>query len=292
MRSVTRTWEAAVVSQTQLRAPDVYGRTFEMDALALAAIAERLESRGAHQFIAAVIDEYMTGLIQSPSDSVLEIGCGTGAIARAIVRRPEMKGHIMAVDISPELLRMARQLAADDGLDGRIDFRVGDAHGLDLPDGSFDVVVMHTLVSHVAQPATVLAEGRRLLRPGSGRLVIFDGDFASWTFATGAADVGEATDRAVQRGIVAHPRAMRALPRLLGEAGLDLNWYRAYAVADVGRADFWLSSIASFRVLLPAAGTMTQAEVDAFVAELEQASAENRFFGACNFYTYLAQRDT
>jgi hypothetical protein len=67
---------------------------------------------------------------------------------------------------------------------------------------------------------------------------------------------------------------------------------RAYAVADVGRADFWLSSIASFRVLLPVAGTMTQAEADAYVTELERASAENRFFGACNFYTYVAQRDT
>jgi ubiquinone/menaquinone biosynthesis C-methylase UbiE len=281
-----------VVNQTQLRAPDVYGRTFEMDDPALAAIAERLESRGAHPFIAAVIDEYMTGLIQSPADSVLEIGCGTGAVVRAIARRPEMKGAITAVDVSPKLIVMAQQLTVDGGLDGRIDFRVGDAHGLDLPDGKFDVVVMHTLVSHVAQPAEVLAEGRRLTRPGSGRLVVFDGDFASWTFATGAADVGEATDRAVQRGIVAHPRAMRALPRLLREVGLDLNWYRAYAVADVGRANFWLSSLASFRVLLPAAGTMTKAEADAFVAELERASEENRFFGACNFYTYLAQRDT
>jgi hypothetical protein len=40
---------------------------------------------------------------------------------------------------------------------------------------------------------------------------------------------------------------MRALPRLLAEAGLDLNWSRAYVVADIGRAEFWLSSIASFR---------------------------------------------
>lgn len=287
-----RTGEAMVVSQTQLRAPDVYGRTFEMDAPALAAIAQRLEARGAHAFIAGVIDEYMAGLIQSPADSVLEIGCGTGAVVRTIAQRPEMKGPVTAVDISPKLIELARQLATEAGLGDRIDFRVGDAHRLDLPDGSFDVVVMHTLVSHVAQPAEVLAEGRRLTRPGSGRLVVFDGDFASWTFATGAADIGEATDRAVQRGIVAHPRAMRALPRLLGEAGLDLNWYRAYAVADVGRADFWESSVTSFRVLLPAAGTMTQAEADAFVAELERASEENRFFGACNFYTYLAQRDT
>jgi ubiquinone/menaquinone biosynthesis C-methylase UbiE len=283
--------EANVVDQTQLRAPDVYGRTFEMDVSALAAIAERLEARGGHPFIAAVIEEYMAGLIQSPADTVLEIGCGTGVVARAIARRPEMNGSVTAVDISPHLIEIARRLAQEGGLGGRIDFRVGDAHALDLPEGGFDVVVMHTLVSHVANPAEVLAEGRRLLRPGSGRLVVFDGDFASWTFATEAADVGEATDRAVQRGIVAQPRVMRAMPRLLAKVGLDLNWSRAYVVADIGSFDFWAPSVTSFRVLLPAAGTMTGVEANAFVDELERASAGNRFFGACNFYTYVAQRD-
>ncbi|TCZ64813.1 methyltransferase domain-containing protein [Roseicella aquatilis] len=277
--------------QTQLRAPDVYGRTFEMDGPALAAIAERMEARGAHPFVAGVIDEYMAGLIQTPADTLLEIGCGTGAVARAIAARPEMRGPVVAVDVSPHLLETARRIAAEAGLAGRIDFRLGDAHRLDLPDGGFDVVVMHNLISHVAQPAGVLAEGRRLLRPGSGRLVVFDGDYASWTFATGAADIGAATDLAVQRGIVAHPRAMRALPRLLAEAGLDLNWSRAYVVADIGRAEFWTPSVASFRVLLPAAGTMTGPEASAFVAALERASDENRFFAACNFYTYVAQRD-
>jgi ubiquinone/menaquinone biosynthesis C-methylase UbiE len=279
------------VEQTQLRAPDVYGRTFEMDEPTLAAIAERLEARGAHPFVAGVIDDYMAGLVQSPADSVLELGCGTGAVARAIARRPEVRGPVAAVDISPRLIEAARRLAEEGGLGGRIDFGVGDAHGLPLPDGGFDLVVMHNLLSHVAHPAGVLAEGRRLLEPGSGRLVVFDGDFASWTFATAAADVGEATDRAVRRGIVAQPRAMRAMPRLLAEAGLDLNWSRAYVVADIGRADFWAPSVASFRVLLPRAGTMTGAEADAFADGLERASAENRFFAACNFYTYVAQRD-
>jgi SAM-dependent methyltransferase len=280
-----------MVEQRQLRAPDVYGRTFEMDEAALAAMTERLEARGAHPFTAAAIDEYMAGLVQSPADSVLEVGCGTGAVARAIARRPEVQGPVIAVDVSPALVEAARHLAREDGLEERIDFRVGDAHRLPLPDGGFNVVVMHTLVSHVAAPTEVLAEGRRLLQPGSGRLVVFDGDYASWTFATGAADLGEATDRAVQQGIVAQPRVMRAMPGLLAAAGLDLNWSRAHVVADIGRAEFWASSVASFRVLLPRAGTMSEGDAAAFADELERASEENRFFAACNFYTYVAQRD-
>ena len=63
-----------------------------------------------------------------------------------------MQGPITAVDISPHLIGMAQRLAQEAGLGGRIDFRVGDAHDLELPEGGFDVVVMHTLVSHVDQP--------------------------------------------------------------------------------------------------------------------------------------------
>jgi SAM-dependent methyltransferase len=104
-------------------------------------------------------------------------------------------------------------------------------------DGGFDVVVMHTLVSHVADSAAVLAEGRRLLRPG-GRSVVFDGDYASLTFATDAPDGGEATDALIRGNLVANQRVMRAMPRLLAEAGLDLLLSRAYVAADIGRVDF------------------------------------------------------
>ena len=78
----------------------------------------------------------------------------------------------------PELIRPKKS--------SRIGFRVGDAHELaGFVDETFDVVVMHTLASHVAEPATVLAEPRRLLPPG-GRLVVFDGDYASTTFGVSA----------------------------------------------------------------------------------------------------------
>jgi hypothetical protein len=120
--------------------------------------------------------------------------------------------------------------------------------------------------------------------------VVFDGDYASLTFATDAPDGGEATDRAVQQGIIAQPRVMRAMPRLLADAGLGLVWSRAYVVADIGRADYWATLIASLRVFLPKAGVMSGAEANAFADGLERASAEGRFFAASNFYTYGARR--
>ena len=280
-----------MADQTQLRAADVYGRTHEMDEGTLAVMAERLETRAKHPFFVAAVGEYADRLALAGGGAVLDLGCGTGAAARAIARRPDARGPITAIDISPHLVEAGRRSAEQEGLGGRIDFRVGDAHGLGLPEGGFDVVVMHTLVSHVADPASVLAEARRLLRPGTGRLVVFDGDYASLTFATDAPDGGEATDRAVQRGLIAQPRVMRAMPRLLAGAGFSLDWSRPFILAEIGRhADYFGGFCAAFRVLLPKAGAMTAAEADAFVGGLERDMAEGRFFGSCAFYAYVARR--
>lgn len=276
--------------QARIASPDPYGRTFQMDATAIEAIAARLEARKDHPLFLRAIGEYMDALALSGTEAILDLGCGTGVAARVIARRPEIRGAITAVDVSEELVARGRRLAEAEGLGGRIDFRVGDAHGLaGLPGGVFDVVVMHTLVSHVAEPAAVLAEARRLLRPGGGRLVVFDGDYASTTFATDAADGGAATDRIVQGALIAHPRVMRAMPRLLAEGGLDLLWSRGWLAMDLGRADFTAPGLPSLRVLLPRAGAMTQAEADAYVDGLERASAENRFFGGYAFYACIAK---
>jgi SAM-dependent methyltransferase len=277
------------MAQTTLVSPDVYGRTFQLDQPTLTVIANRLEARAKHPFFAEAIAGYMDALRLSGPEAILDLGCGTAVAARHICRRPECHGPVTAIDISDGLIAEARRHALSEGVDQRIDFRVGDAHGLGLPAGGFDVVVMHTLISHVAQPEEVLAEGARLLRPGTGRLVIFDGDYASMTFATEAPDGGEETDRAIQSALAAQPRVMRAMPRLLADAGLDLVWSKGYVVADLGRMDFWRSSLVSQRMLLPKAGVMTEVEANALVDRLERASAEGRFFAASNFYTYIAQ---
>ena len=277
------------MDQTQLQVPDPYGRTFQMDQQALAAIAARLEARGKHPFFERVISDYMDALGLAGPEAILDLGCGTGVAARVIARRSDARGLITAVDISAHLVDMAQRLASEEGLTGRIDFHTGDAHGLGLPQGGFDVVVMHTLISHVADPATVLAEGRRLLRPG-GRLVVFDGDYASFTMPTDAPDGGAETDRRLHGALFSQLRVMRVMPRLLAEGGFGLQWSRAYVAADIGKAEFWASTVASLRVLLPRIGVMPEAEAAAFADRLERASATGRFFAASNFYTYIARR--
>jgi ubiquinone/menaquinone biosynthesis C-methylase UbiE len=276
-----------MVSQKQLEGPDVFARTFAADEKSLLVIAERLEARAKHSFFRQVVGEYLSALGLRGNESILDLGCGTGAIARMIVNQDKCIGRMTAIDISPYLVETGKRLASEEGLAGKIDFLTGDAHSINELQGQFDVVIMHTLVSHVVDPATVLQEARRLLLP-EGRIVVFDGDFDSLTYATDAPDGGAETDRL--QGIAGHTqgRVMRLMPRLLSDNGFQLEWSRAYVAADIGRADFWSSTLPALRVLLPSAGVMSEREASDYVDKLETASMSNTFFASCNFYTMIA----
>jgi SAM-dependent methyltransferase len=260
-----------------------------MDERTLEAMALRLEARGRHPVFVRAIDDYMTELALSGSETLLELGCGTGVASRMIAARPVPPRRIVALDLSPYLVETARRLAREEGLDGRIDWQVGDAHALSLDERAFDIVLLHTLISHVTDPIAVLDQAIAFLGKGAGRIVIFDVDVASLSLATDAEDGGAATDQLVRRGLFAQPRVMRAMPRLLAERGFHVGWSRPYAVADVGRADYFAPMLASLPVLLPKSGVMNEAEVRAFVDGLEAIAARNGFFGTITFHTVIGR---
>src|SRR4029079_12829735 len=128
-----------------------------------------------------MMQQYLDAMRIDSAETVLDLGCGTGVAARAIARRPGFRGRVTGIDLSPHFVAVAQRLAAAESID-RIDFRVGDSQSLSLPNEGFDAVVLHTLVSHVNDPRAVLGEVRRILKP-AGTVGIFDGDYASMTFA-------------------------------------------------------------------------------------------------------------
>ena len=170
----------------------------EQDDATLQRFIERFEFRGKDPTFVAYREAYLDQLELSPSATVLELGCGTGVVARALASRAGFSGPITGVDQSRVLLDAARRLAAEEGVGERIEFRVGDAHALDLPDASFDVAIANTLVSHVTDPVAVLEEAARVVRPG-GVVVVFDGDYASWTFGCSDPVLGKAMEEACWR---------------------------------------------------------------------------------------------
>lgn len=101
---------------------------------------------------------------------VLEVGCSQGIVS---VLAAEKGLDVTGVDVEPELLEVARELAASRLApgSGRVDFRVGDAYALDFADDVFATVVFTETIEHLDDPGRALEELHRVLRPG-GRLVL------------------------------------------------------------------------------------------------------------------------
>ena len=268
---------------------DVYGVTDTLPEPILDVIVTRLEARGQHPEFQRMLHEYLDAMDIDQAATVLDLGCGTGVAARAIAARPGFAGTVIGIDLSPHLITTAQQLVAAEGVGHRVRFRVGDTRSLDLPDGAFDAVVAHTLISHVDDPQTVLTEARRVVKPG-GLLGIFDGDYASLTFGQPDPEQGKADDETIQRAVITNPRIMRQMPLMLREAGLAIVQAFPSVVADIGTADFWVPLIEALRRLVPQSGVMDEATINAWADARLRESTDGVFFGASNFYAYVARR--
>jgi 2-polyprenyl-3-methyl-5-hydroxy-6-metoxy-1,4-benzoquinol methylase len=268
---------------------DPYRITDKLEDALLDVMVSRLEARGNHWFFQKVLRDYLDAMDIDSASTVLDMGCGTGVAARTIARRTNFSGRVTGIDLSPYLVEAAKRLADEEELSTLVEFRFGDTRDLDIPDGRLDAVVAHTLVSHVEEALTVIEEASRVVRPG-GLIAIFDGDYASMTFALDDPIESKRYDEALISAIVTSPRVMRQMPRLLGQAGLEMVRTFPYIMAEVGEGDFWLSAIDSFEKLAPKSGAMTEAEATSWANALHEASHRGVFFGASNYYTYIARR--
>jgi ubiquinone/menaquinone biosynthesis C-methylase UbiE len=97
-----------------------------------------------------------------PDMEVLEIGCGTGSTA---IAHAPFVGHIRASDLSPRMIEIARDKAKTAGIDN-VTFEVSSVEGLDVPDGSIDVVMAHNILHLLEDRERAIADIHRMLKPG------------------------------------------------------------------------------------------------------------------------------
>ena len=115
-------------------------------------------------------DRVIERLAPGPGDRWLDLACGTGAIAE---RAASAGASVTGIDLAPALIETAKERAAGMGLE--IDYRVGDAERLDLPDGGFDKVSSTVGIMFAPDHEAVARELARVTAPG-GRIVL-----ANWT---------------------------------------------------------------------------------------------------------------
>jgi ubiquinone/menaquinone biosynthesis C-methylase UbiE len=102
-------------------------------------------------------------------ERVLDVACGTGVIARRAAEQVGPTGSVTGVDLSPDMIDVAKGVEAPDG--AHVEWHVGDAAALPLPDATYDVVLCQMGLMFVEDRPAALTEMRRVLGSG-GRAVV------------------------------------------------------------------------------------------------------------------------
>jgi ubiquinone/menaquinone biosynthesis C-methylase UbiE len=244
---------------TQFGQQSLWRDTSNADAAMARDLAARLERRGRAENEIEAREAYLGLLGVSDGDRVLDVGCGSGVVTRAIARRVGERGLAVGLDPSPALLAVARELARDAGLSDRIEFREGSALRLPFRDASFDAVMCVTVLSHVPDGESALPELVRVLRPG-GRLGVFDMD-TDMTIYTHPG-------RALTRRIVAAASdatavdgwLVRRMPSLFEQVGLTDVHARGFFPLETDPRSFYAGLAERSAEVALEAGAISEAE--------------------------------
>lgn len=247
-----------------------------------------LEAKAKNPTLANFRRTFLDAMGLLPEASVVDLGCGTGVVARALVQDHGLTGRILGIDQDPVLLEAARSFASENGVGDQIEFREGNIEELDLPDASFDAATAQTSISHTPNPETALKEAARILIPG-GVFGLFDGDHETLTFGCPDKELGRKMEREMRRAS-GHGRFVGDLPRLLSQAGFDRILAIPFVYLEVGAGGYWLDAANKLVESIGGSEVVTAAEIDRWLDGQKAASDNGTFFASCNYYAYIAQR--
>ncbi|MFI7496362.1 methyltransferase domain-containing protein [Kocuria sp. M4R2S49] len=115
------------------------------------------------QFVPALFGRWAPHLVRAagvrPGQSVLDVACGTGVVAREAARLLQGRGRVVGLDINAGMLAVARRVSPG------LEWVEADALALPFPDGSFDVVLCQAGLMFVPDPVHALREMARVAAP-------------------------------------------------------------------------------------------------------------------------------
>jgi 2-polyprenyl-3-methyl-5-hydroxy-6-metoxy-1,4-benzoquinol methylase len=141
--------------------------------------------------------------------TVLDLGCGSGRYAVTFAEAGA--SHVLGIDIAPQMLELARNLAAEQGVAARCEFQHNDVLGLDV-SSPFDIILAIGLFDYIRDPVPAL---RRIREMTAGRAIISFPRLLTWR-------VIPRKMRLTLRGCEVYFYTRAAIRTYLTEAGLDL----------------------------------------------------------------------
>jgi SAM-dependent methyltransferase len=228
---------------------------------------------------AALVD----ALAPQAGEQLLDLGCGTGVIARRLIEHVRPGGSVLGIDISRAMLDFAERQPLP------VDLRYQQAQAAALPcaDASMDGAAAARLLMHVQDAQSVLYEVRRVLRPG-GRLAMLEADWGTLAL--------DHSDRSLTRRIIDWRTDAidgdnwmgRQLVRRCLETGWDIR--QVHVLVSVARDEQGTlpGSLRRCADLAWQHGVISANERQRWLEEIEARLAKGRFFATMNEYIVVA----
>jgi arsenite methyltransferase len=250
-----------------------------------AAASRRLEAVYQTPDVVAQRHATLKALALQPGERVLDVGCGPGLLAAEMAQVVGPGGHVVGLEISPNMLAVARSHSP---AGGRISLVQGDATALPFADGAFDAVTSTQVFEYLAEVATAAAEVARVLRPG-GRVLLLDTDWDSI--------IWHADDQPrMQRVLAAWTErfADARLPRTLGQrlraAGLQVRRREVLVLfnPDYDPETYSVTNGEIMAEYVTGRNGISGDDAKAWRHELQRLGEQGRYFFSLNRYLFIA----